>query len=244
VVCRRPARRDGPGRTCELDHPSGRADPDRGGVTPDPGEALGGDTGAGVPPPFPGSAPPPPAAPPAFPSQAPVGYPTTGWPGTSEGVPYASWGIRVGGYLIDAVIFLVVLGVFAILFRHTHALDVHFMARRGTRRRNFSSLPFLFTGLCYIAYGTLLCGSARGQTLGMMAVGVRAVRDETLGVLGYGRALGRAVFEGVLRLINLLFFLLGLVWILDMLFPLWDKKRQTLHDKVAGSVVLRVRPAG
>ena len=78
----------------------------------------------------------------------------------------------------------------------------------------------------------------------MMAVGVRAVRDETLGELGYGRALGRAVFEGVLRLINLLFFLLGLVWILDMLFPLWDKKRQTLHDKVAGSVVLRVRPAG
>ena len=48
----------------------------------------------------------------------------------------------------------------------------------------------------------------------------------------------------MLRLINLLFFLLGLVWILDMLFPLWDKKRQTLHDNVAGSVVLRVRPAG
>ena len=159
-------------------------------------------------------------------------------------MPYASWGIRVGGYLIDAVIFLVVLAIFAILFRHTHALDVHFMARRGTRRRSFSSLPFLFTGLCYVAYGTLLCGSARGQTVGMMAVGVRAVRDETLGVLGYGRALARAGSEGVLRLINLLFFLLGLVWILDMLFPLWDKKRQTLHDKVAGSVVLRVRPAG
>ena len=26
-----------------------------------------------------------------------------------------------------------------------------------------------------------------------------------------------------------------------MLFPLWDTRRQTLHDKVAGSVVLRVR---
>ncbi len=213
-------------------------------MTPDPGDPARVETGAGVPPPFPGSAPPPPVAPPAFPTQAPDGYPTTGWPGTAGGVPYASWGIRVGGYLIDAVIFLVVLAIFAILFRHTHALDVHFMARRGARRRSFSSLPFLFTGLCYIAYGTLLCGSARGQTVGMMAVGVRAVRDETLGVLGYGRALARAVFEGVLRLINLLFFLLGLVWILDMLFPLWDKKRQTLHDKVAGSVVLRVRPAG
>jgi uncharacterized RDD family membrane protein YckC len=29
-----------------------------------------------------------------------------------------------------------------------------------------------------------------------------------------------------------------------MLFPLWDKKRQTLHDKVAKSVVIRTRPPG
>jgi len=118
------------------------------------------------------------------------------------------------------------------------------MARRGTRRRNFSAVPFLITGVLYVVYGTLLCGSPRGQTLGMMAVGVRAVRDESFAVLGYGRALARALFEGVLRLINLLFFLLGLIWLLDMLFPLWDRKRQTLHDKAAGSVVLRVRPAG
>ncbi len=62
--------------------------------------------------------------------------------------------------------------------------------------------------------------------------------------LGYGRALGRAVVEEFLRLLNLLFVLRGLVWVLDRLFPLWDKKRQTLHDKVAGSVVLRVCPAG
>ncbi len=150
----------------------------------------------------------------------------------------------MGGYLIDFVIFLVVLVVLFALFRHSHALQVHLMARRGARRRNISALPFLITGVLYIAYGTVLCGAARGQTVGMMAVGVRAVRDESFAVLGYGRAFGRAVFEGVLRLINLLFLLLGLIWLLDMLFPLWDRKRQTLHDKVAGSVVLRVRPAG
>ncbi len=187
--------------------------------------------------------------PPSFPTRTETPYPAaTGYGGvyshTEAGAPYASWGIRVGGYLIDLVIFLVVLVIFVLLFRHSHALNVHLMARRGARRRSFSSVPFLITGVLYVVYGTLLCGSTRGQTVGMMAVGVRAVRDETFGVLGYGRALGRALFEGVLRLINLLFFLLGLVWVLDMLFPLWDKKRQTLHDKVAGSVVLRVRPAG
>ena len=77
----------------------------------------------------------------------------------------------------------------------------------------------------------------------MMAAGVRAVRAETFEVLGYGRALGRAVVEGFFRVLSLLSVLLGVVWLLDMLFPLWDRRRQTLHDKVAGSVVLRVRAA-
>ena len=63
-----------------------------------------------------------------------------------RGAPYASWGIRVGGYLIDAVILLVVFALFFVLFRHSHTLDVHLMARRGARRRNLSSLPFLIIG--------------------------------------------------------------------------------------------------
>jgi uncharacterized RDD family membrane protein YckC len=152
--------------------------------------------------------------------------------------------VRLGGYVIDAVIFLVVLGVLAVIFRHNHALDVHLMARRGTRRRSFSAVPFLITGVLWIAYGTVLCGGPRGQTVGMMAARVRAVGNEDRDVLGYGRAFGRALVEGVFRLLNLLYFFLGLIWVLDMLFPLWDKRRQTLHDKVAGSVVIRTRPPG
>ena len=241
MVCRPPARRGAPGHTCDRQHPV--ADGPGVDVTSGPAEP-GAEPGG--PPSFPGNAPPPPPGPPTFPTQTLAGsaYPSPGFPQTLPGETYATWGIRVGGYLIDFVIFLVVLVVLFVLFRHSHALNVHLMARRGTRRRNFSAVPFLITGVLYVAYGTLLCGSPRGQTVGMMAVGVRAVREESFAVLGYGRALARAVFEGVLRLINLLFFLLGLIWVLDMLFPLWDSKRQTLHDKVAGSVVLRVRPAG
>ena len=47
--------------------------------------------------------------------------------------------------------------------------------------------------------------------------------------------------EGVLRSFELLSPFLVLIWLLDLLYPLWDKKRQTLHDKVGGSVVLRGR---
>ncbi len=50
--------------------------------------------------------------------------------------------------------------------------------------------------------------------------------------------------EGVFRLIELLLSVLGLIWLLDMPFTTWDGKRQTLHDKAAGPVVLRLRAAG
>ncbi len=201
---------------------------------------------AGGPPAFPGNAPPPPPpaqGPAAFPTQTPTqgGYPPPPAPQREATPPYASWGIRLGGYLIDLVIFAVVLVILIVLFRHSHALQVHLMAKKGTRRRSFTAVPFVISAVLYIAYGTILCGSARGQTVGMMAVGVRAVRDETFEVLGYGRALARALVEGVFRLLSLLSVFLGLIWLIDMLFPLWDSKRQTLHDKVGRSVVLRVQ---
>jgi len=204
----------------------------------------------GGPPSFPGGggpapAPPAPPAPPSYPDASSISFPP---PPTSfdtpTGVPYASWGIRLGGYLIDIVIFAVVLIVLYIPLRHAHTLVLHTMARRGQRRHNISGVPFLITAVLYIAYSTFLCGGRKGQTIGMMAVGVKAVRDGTLSGLGYGRAFGRALLEQVLRLVTGVIFIVGIIWLLDMLFPLWDKKRQTLHDKATGTVVIRSRAAG
>ena len=85
------------------------------------------------------------------------------------------------------------------------------------------------------AYFTFLNGSRRGQTLGKMLLGI-AVRDgDGHGQLGAGRALVRSATMVVLYVF--LFF----PWVLDGLWPLWDARRQALHDKVAGSVVVRVR---
>jgi uncharacterized RDD family membrane protein YckC len=62
--------------------------------------------------------------------------------------------------------------------------------------------------------------------------------------LGYGRAFWRALAEQFLRILGTVTIILGLIWLLDMLFPLWDSKKQTLHDKIVGTVVIRVRPTG
>jgi uncharacterized RDD family membrane protein YckC len=166
--------------------------------------------------------------------------------GALEGLPYAGWWTRFGGYLIDVIIFIPVLIVLYVAFRHTHTLEVHLMTKRNgsSTRRSLSLLSPLITAVVVVAYATILCGGARGQTVGMIAVGVRVVRDETHDALGYGRALRRAVVEQALRILGTVTLILGIFWLLDMLFPLWDKQNQTLHDKVAKSVVLRVRPTG
>jgi uncharacterized RDD family membrane protein YckC len=195
---------------------------------------------APLPPPPP---PPPPVAPPSYPTSSGGGFPPPSFD-TPGGVQYASWGIRLGGYLIDFVIFAVVLLVLYIPFRHSHLLQMHMVARRGLKRRTFSLAPFFIVAGLYVAYATILIGGTRGQTVGMMAVGIRVVRDGTLDAVDYGRAFGRAIFEQVLRLLSVVVFFLSIVWLLDMLWPLWDNKNQTLHDKALGTVVLRVRNAG
>jgi uncharacterized RDD family membrane protein YckC len=175
-----------------------------------------------------------------------VQFPAPGNYDAPGGVPYAQWGTRLGGWLIDFVILAVPIIILSIAFRHTHVLQFHAMMARqhGVHRRaSFSGLALLLGAVISLAYCTILYGGPRGQTVGMMAVGVRVVRDGSLEPLGYGRALGRALVEQVFRA-TVLLLIFGLVWLLDMLWPLWDKKRQTLHDKVVGTVVIRVRNAG
>jgi uncharacterized RDD family membrane protein YckC len=196
----------------------------------------------GAPPSFPGNAPPapPPPAPPLFPSPQGGQFPPPSGYDTPTGSPYAGWWTRVGGYVIDGVILYAVQAVVGVLLRHNDTARVTFTMHMndGTVRHNsFSFLAVIIGAVLFIVYGTLLCGSARGQTVGMMAVGVRVVQDGGLTPLGYGKAFGRSLVQFVLAAT-------GIGAVLDDLWPLWDPKNQTLHDKAAGSVVIRSRDAG
>ena len=93
----------------------------------------------------------------------------------------------------------------------------------------FASIP----GALYFGF---LNGSQKGQTVGKMALGI-AVRDRrTGGKIGFWRALGRS-------LIMTVFYVVFVVpYLIDNLSPLWDKRRQAWHDKVAGSIVIDLKP--
>ena len=203
------------------------------GATPPAPDAL---------PPYPGS--PLPAYPSGPPTAYPPGYPPPGYPppggtypgGSYPGIdpmfgsPYASWGYRLGGWLIDFVLIAIVSRVLAAPFtknvKITGTRHFHLFANGG-------GWALLIQTVIVLVYGMLMIGSSRGQTVGMMAVGIRCVGGEHEERVSYGRALGRAAFE------SLLAALLLVPWIIDMLWPLWDSRSQTLHDKVVGTVVLR-----
>jgi uncharacterized RDD family membrane protein YckC len=194
------------------------AGPGMPGAAPPP--PYGGYPGVGAPPPY--GAYPGVGAPPPYGAMGPAG------PG---GTQLASYGLRLAGWLIDAILLWVVL---ALVLWPLHAYRrIHNTGNVHGMSLHANGVGILIPAVVVILYGMFLCGSNRGQTLGMMIVKVRVVDANTGGPIGIGRALGRGAFEYLMAAI------IFIPWVVDMLFPLWDQRRQTLHDKVTSSVVVR-----
>jgi uncharacterized RDD family membrane protein YckC len=70
----------------------------------------------------------------------------------------------------------------------------------------------------------------RGQTVGQRVLGIRVVDVQTGGPIGFGRALGRLAVR---------VFLSGQLFGLGYLWMLWDDNKQTWHDKVVNSIVVK-----
>ena len=136
------------------------------------------------------------------------------------GRPLAGWGQRLGALVIDELF------IFIVTFCAVYTL--------GVRRSLAGGMISLAMAGAYYA---VLNGSEMGQTFGKRAMGIQ-VRDAggSGGTIGAQRAALRYVTVGLFRIVP--FF--GLFTLLDGLWPLWDPRRQALHDKIAGSVVVRV----
>jgi uncharacterized RDD family membrane protein YckC len=81
--------------------------------------------------------------------------------------------------------------------------------------------------LIALIYFTYFEGSS-GQTVGKKALGVRVIDFSGGGTIGYGRAFIRTIG----RFVSAIVLLLGYLWMI------WDKEKQTWHDKFANSVVV------
>ncbi len=81
-----------------------------------------------------------------------------------------------------------------------------------------------------IAYFTYFEGGPTGQTFGKKAMGIRVIDFATGGPIGYGRGFIRYIG----RIVSAVVIYIGYLWML------WDREKQTWHDKFAGDVVVPV----
>jgi uncharacterized RDD family membrane protein YckC len=169
-------------------------------------------------------------------------------PAPAGGMPYALWADRVLAALIDYAIVLVlamlligVLFLISLIFAGLAAA-----ANDASRTGESSPLGLMPCCLCCGApLGVAVVGFLFGLFNKVYLVGKRGYS------IGQGfRRLrvvlpnGQRVPYGTLLLRLLVQFGLGLIWVvqlLDLLWPLWDEKRQTLHDKAVGTFVIEAR---
>jgi uncharacterized RDD family membrane protein YckC len=136
----------------------------------------------------------------------------------ASGVPLADWWRRFAALVIDIAVMWIPLGLV------TRSMDMG----RYT--------GFAFGVAVGVTYFALLNGGRRGQTLGKMVWNVRVRDAATGGPLGVPKAAVRYLAPTLLFLIPILGFFL---WVADGVSPLWDRRRQAVHDKLAGSMVVR-----
>jgi uncharacterized RDD family membrane protein YckC len=129
---------------------------------------------------------------------------------------YAGFGIRFIAALIDGIILQVV------------QVGLAFVIDGGYAWGNESGTVTLVAALIGLGYHVMMTSSATQATLGKMAVGIK-IGDENGGRISPGRAIGRYLSQ----IISLLILFIG------YLMVIWDGKKQSLHDKIAGTYVFK-----
>ena len=142
----------------------------------------------------------------------------------------ASWLRRVWAHSLDMLMFwapaLLVLGGAA------------FWPSRTASSAVFAGL--LLFALYAVFWFALL---PRGATPGKACAGIRVVREDGRPA-GFWLMLVREAMLKFLASALLSLVTAGIYWAADCLWPLWDQRRQSLHDKMAGTVVVTGTGAG
>jgi uncharacterized RDD family membrane protein YckC len=146
---------------------------------------------------------------------------------------YASWIARVGSWLIDHIaIGIIPYGIAYALFHPTTTISFD---SNGTEHVSGNSTGVYYFAMIFVfvlvAAVLAWMKSTMGQSLGQKALNIRMVRESDGQTPAFGPAFGREIAHFVDQLICCV----GFLW------PLWDSKKQTLADKIVGTVVVKTQ---
>jgi uncharacterized RDD family membrane protein YckC len=141
------------------------------------------------------------------------------------GIRYAGWWRRAGALVLDTLLVSVVFVAIAGVGFGINAIDEDVGG-------GILILAVILAILWPVFYWIYWTGKEPGQTVGKKALGIRVRHAEEDRAIGYGPSAGR-------YFITFLFGVFNIPLVVDYLWPLWDGRNQTLHDKVANSIVVR-----
>ena len=183
-----------------------------------------------------GGPPPPPGAVATAP-----GYPPYGYAAPPVGGERAGFGARLGGSLLDGLLYGLLMAVFIIpgavligaSFQDCVTIDDEIFCPDGSPNAGMigGGIALIVLGFLVVAFLYLRALGKTGQTWGRKIVGIKVIGEATGEPIGFGRALGRQLFAS---------FFSAQILYLGYLWMLWDDKKQTWHDKVVNSIVVKV----
>ena len=201
------------------------------------------------------------AAYPSYPSYP--SYPVTpgtvydGRPTTPDGVPLAGWWQRVLALIIDGILIGIVAGVVAFPWARDvfdsysdwfdEAMNADSSNPDTSQLQSDIAVPLAIITLINVALGFVYNVGFlmwKQATPGKLVVGLRVRLRERPGRIPLGAVLLRWLGQFGVRVVGLIPFVgsvTGLYLLLDYLWPLWDDKKQAIHDKVAKTNVVRLR---
>ena len=156
---------------------------------------------------------------------------------------FASWPIRLVAYLIDDVLPTIGIGLFILGVGLSLGLSLQNFGGENPAGLIFTmaAITMLVAGvgllIGYFVWWLIVLG--RAQTPGKQIVGIRAVNyvGEPLsrGMMFVREFLVKGLLFGLLYALTL-----GILFLVDNLWPLWDNKKQALHDKIVNTYVVYV----
>lgn len=153
-------------------------------------------------------------------AQTPPGQPISNGQSPAIATGYAGFWRRLLAIILDGIVVSIPANIFAASLGASLAITgggIHY-------RSGGSGLQTLF----FIAYEALLITYWNGQTIGKKAMGIRVVARG-----GQPVSIGMAFARSAMKIVSGAALLLGYLWML------WDPNKQTWHDKVANTYVVK-----
>jgi uncharacterized RDD family membrane protein YckC len=186
-----------------------------------------------------------PSPPPAQGGYAPP--PPGAYLGGSPAEAYTSWGSRVLAYLIDWAPVAILTGIGSIFLVTMQKVETVCITDSSeyqlgnfcaTGNNGPSGLAWTLFALCdliglvFVLWNNGYKQGTTGSSIGKGILRFKVVGELSGQPIGFGRSVLRELTYIVAHL------LCGIVWLIAVLFPLWDARRQSLVDKIIKTVCL------